>query len=592
MFAEKFSLDALRTESAHRVLQPTVVLLIAGLIIALAISAAIRRGMDHAVTIGPGEQTAIAIALSESVYGVKLGYIGLLEVFHTIQEHWNQGANGWADLETLKANFHNADILNAGIKAAASLGPQQIGYISNGGLITTIYDDMGHVDFVSFAFRLFGLKIQSLFYLYFTLICLSTIVFILTFRDNILALGVLLCTLLAYYIEIYLAAFDPVAVPTFFGMRHSSTLGLVPMWFFTFLLLTRRRPSLGVIVGALIQLGVLVLAFRIRGSVTWMFLFLFILAFALAFQEVWSHQGRKPWFQIRWGSAFDSWSRPQREHAAALNPWSMLVASTLRWPVLLLIGGMLANGAYNRVSLHPVYFTDDIMPHHGIWYVAYLGLATYDPDILSPRIVKLINDHGLGVAFGSPAEGWFATRDYMDRIHLLPWSGKLDMSEPAPGLISAWPGIGMKQRLHDQLIQRAFFDVVREHPFRVFKVYAFTKPLWLADTAAYAFKHAPTRKWMWLVLAGGIGLCALFVAFARKRDVQALRSVFVTSAAVALAAFVPNLWAYHNVSIMADSILSIVTFMTVALGLGTFALLSYWRSRSRTDGVYARQSVE
>ena len=142
-------------------------------------------------------QTAIAIALSDSIYGVNLGYLGLSNVFAAIQEHWNRSADGWSKSEVLKANFHDADVLNAGINAAASLGPQQIGYVSNGTLITTIYDDMGQVDYVSLAFRLFGLKIQSLFYLYFTLAGVSAIVFILTFRDNIYALGVLLCVLFA-----------------------------------------------------------------------------------------------------------------------------------------------------------------------------------------------------------------------------------------------------------------------------------------------------------------------------------------------------------------------------------------------------------
>jgi hypothetical protein len=170
--------------------------------------------------------------------------------------------------------------------------------------------------------------------------------------------------------------------------------------------------------------------------------------------------------------------------------------------------------------------------------VAYLGLAIYDPEILSPRIARLVKDHGFGT-FSSPAEGWFATRDYMDRIHLSPWSGALDISEPAPGLISAWPGIGMKQRLHDQLIRRAFFELIREDPFRAFKIYAFNKPLHIAEQAAYPFNHAPTRRWIWLLLAAGAGLCALLMIFVKECDVPIVRNVLLTTAAVALAAILP-----------------------------------------------------
>ena len=64
-----------------------IALLLAAFIIGLTISSAIRRGMDHAVMIGPGDQTAIAISLSDSVYHVRLGYVGLRQVFSTIQSH-------------------------------------------------------------------------------------------------------------------------------------------------------------------------------------------------------------------------------------------------------------------------------------------------------------------------------------------------------------------------------------------------------------------------------------------------------------------------------------------------------------------------
>jgi hypothetical protein len=123
----------------HRLL---VAILLAAFILGLTMSAAIRRGMDHAVMIGQGDQTAIAIALSDSVYNVKLGYIGLKQVFDTIQSCWNRDANRWADLEQLKKNFHDAELLNAGLRAAASLRPQTPGYLGDGSLITTYYDDI------------------------------------------------------------------------------------------------------------------------------------------------------------------------------------------------------------------------------------------------------------------------------------------------------------------------------------------------------------------------------------------------------------------------------------------------------------------
>jgi hypothetical protein len=58
---------------------PLVTLCSSALFISGIFYAGLRRGMDHVTTFGPeGGQTAISIALSESDYGLHLGYLGLL----------------------------------------------------------------------------------------------------------------------------------------------------------------------------------------------------------------------------------------------------------------------------------------------------------------------------------------------------------------------------------------------------------------------------------------------------------------------------------------------------------------------------------
>ena len=47
-------------------------LILAATIIGLTMSAGIRRGLDHAVTVAAGDHTAIAISLSDSVYHLNL----------------------------------------------------------------------------------------------------------------------------------------------------------------------------------------------------------------------------------------------------------------------------------------------------------------------------------------------------------------------------------------------------------------------------------------------------------------------------------------------------------------------------------------
>ena len=104
--------------------------------------------------------------------------------------------------------------------------------------------------------------------------------FILTFHDDIYALVAILCTLFAFYVALHLNGVFSSSTPTFPGMRHGGALALVPLWHFIFLL--GRRRSIGVVVGALIQLVLMILAYRIRGSVSWMFIFLFAMAIVIA----------------------------------------------------------------------------------------------------------------------------------------------------------------------------------------------------------------------------------------------------------------------------------------------------------------------
>jgi hypothetical protein len=554
----------------HRLL---IAILLAVFIIGLTMSSAIRRGLDHAVMIGPGDQTAIAISLSDSIYHVRLGYVGLKNVFDTIQSYWNRDASGWANLEKLKANFRDAELLNVGIRAAASLGPQTPGYIGDGALITTFYDDIGEVDYVSLAFLLFGKKVQSLFYLYFALLGLSALIFILTFRDQIFALCLLLTTLFAYYVELYLMFFDPVAIPTYWGMRHSSTLCLVPMLHLTFLLLWKRKLSLAAGAGAVVQLSILILAWRIRGSVTWVMVFLPLLAITLALRELWP-QSNQPW-PHSWAAVRHRLASFTRSTMIVAGSWRMLVRRTLCWPLVLLLFGLLANNLYNRATLHPIYHTDDVMPYHGLWHSVHLGLGLYAPDVLSPRVLNAMKTKGRNDDFIA----WVA-RDYLDRIHLIPWNGKPEYSPPAPGWLSPWWGIGHKAAWHDRTLRDAYFDRLGTHPLEILRLYAIMPPKAVRILAS-PFTQAPTLAWLWLIAAAGAGVFILLLGLARNAEIgDGVKVLSVSAASIAIATL-PNMISYVAAYAMADSILMIMAFMAAAIGFGAYAILRNWQRRIR-----------
>ena len=189
-------------------------------------------------------------------------------------------------------------------------------------------------------------------------------------------------------------------------MRHGSTLGFVPMWHFAFLLLRRANfrltftraihPRLIVpdirtvclVGGALWQLALLMLALRMRGATIWMVMFLVVLAAFLAVQPRWRQR-------------------------LALWQWRQILGQVAAWPVVLLLLGIVANNLYMNAKMHPVYFTDDVIPYHGLWHSAFIGFR-YSPDVMQARSAALIRANG-----GVDQAGYLAAEDYLDQIHFI-----------------------------------------------------------------------------------------------------------------------------------------------------------------------------
>lgn len=528
------------------VAMPVVAAAIAAFLIAITAFTGIQRGMDHKVAFGPqSEQWAMTIALSESVYGLQLGYVGFKSVYDKLVEIWMRGTNGnpidYTD-PVQKQNASNGALINEALTSAASLGPQTPGFVSGGDLITMYYNDIGEVDFDRIAFRLFGVQVEAFYYLYFTILALSAAIFIVTFRENAFALAALLCVLLALYVELHLAMF-PANIPTFPGMRHGSTLGFVPMLYFLFLL--GRRISFPVLVAAVFELAVLILAWRIRGSVSWMLIL--IIAF--------------------YGSVgFVGWRRQPRGQ----RDWPALVRAIARWPAILLVFGIVANGVYNRAALHPVYFTDDVTAYHGLWHSAYLGLR-YAPELMAPRAQALFAHEG-----ATDTLAYRAAFDYAERVHFMPWSEKTF----APGYMSPWTHF-LKARLNDNIVRGAFVEALVQHPTEALILYVYRKPLAIIRELAAAFPRDWT--WIWLILIGGAGVFAFLIGFSRRTfDIRFVAGVSASGVAGLLGAALPNLWAYPERQTIIDLVLSVTALLPLALGtaVAVIAQILLWPPRA------------
>ena len=520
-------LPVLNRQRAIRLL-PWATALVAALIIAATFWQGVRRGMDHAVAFGPeSEQTAIAIALSETVYGLDLGYVGHAAVFDALRTVWNRGATSTHDPVLVK-NSHDRDLMNEAIAAASALPSPRVGYFSDRSLISAVYDDLGYVDFTKIAFAVFGRQIEAMYYLYFTVLAVSALTFLIAYRDRALPQLVLLLSLFGYFIELHTALFHD-SMPSFTGLRHSGTLAILPAWHLAFALIYRVRPTATNLIAGLIQLAILILMIRIRGSAVWVPLFLVALSCALAWRQ---NRGR--------GAA-------------------SIAKSAAQWPIVLLIAAIGLQTVYSTAKLHPIYFTDDVIPHHGLWHSAYLGLAD-DPGILPEVVRQFIAQGGGGDAIGAAG-----AMEYVERTRFIAVPpGPLTVLPPS--YISPWTGT-VKFQLHDKIMQRAFFDATLSHPFRTLRLYIIRKPVGLFLVFdRYVFT---TSFFGLMLVAAAASYLVIRLNWLRG---EPMPDMFLAGGLAVALAILPSMWASPGISSVVDLVILLAVVLPLAVAGGCHRL--------------------
>jgi hypothetical protein len=526
----------------------------AAAILALVFVGGLRRGMDHVAMFGPeNEQAAIAIALSDVVYHLNAGYVGYATVRDKLVEIWNRGASSDHD-PILIQNGANRDLLNEGIRAAASLGPQQPAFVGNRSLITMLYTDIGSVDLDKLAFRLFGLKIESRYYTFFVLLALSAAAYLIVFRAQLLAKIVLLCSLFAFYIEMHTVIFDP-NMPTFSSERHGSTLALIPLWHFTFLLIYRHRPSAITVLATLIQLVIMLLAIKIRGAAGWVVIFVAVVSCAVAFLE---------WRQM-----------PSEE-----RNWLRLLRAAGRWPLVILAGGVLVNGQYVKSTLHPVYFTDDVIPYHGLWSAAFVGILVFAPELMPKNSKATEVARNIGIDAATMA----ATLEYLNDTRFIPLPPDYPHSIP-PSLISPWTAT-YKSRFIDDIMRGVVLRIAVRHPFALFKLYFYEKPYRTFLVLSDLLGASPTRKWFLPLLLGGVVSFGVLFITGSGQDLKTGNTLILIAASLPFAAL-PDLWAWPARYSIADLLL-----ITFVLGqLLVCGAMMFFLAKLRSRRTVAREAL-
>jgi hypothetical protein len=497
----------------------------------------LRRGMDHAISFaGESELNGMAIAISELKHGLN-AYVGYSTIRDALTTVVRRDVANTGDPQLLK-NLKDSGVLNEAISSAVALGPQKESFIVDGTLMTMIYDDIGIVDYDKVAFSLFGYRIEAMYYLYFVILSVSVAAFLLQYWRDVVPQMALLATLLAFYVELDTLVFSE-HVASVWGMRHGSVLAIVPMWHVAFLLMARVRISPAALVLALIQIAILVFSMRVRGSATWTLIFVSALVLGFVVQ------------------AWRARSAGQRTIATTLN-------AAIRWPFILLLIVVGANKIYTDARLHPAYFTDDILPYHGAWHSAYLGI------FLSPT---------LAAESGVPPERWGDRSGYDAALKYLRGRGFIKLEGE---YISPWTNT-YKMRLHDNVMRSVYLSMVKEGPFTFLALYSYWKPQALYDTLRLVLSSVPWEKLL-LMLLGSTALALLTALFQWATPAKALNAALLAAGAF-LCASVPAFWAYASSHTIADIVVSLLVFIALAVWALAATMFQWLLQRVGTGGI-------
>ncbi len=407
------------------------------LVTALGYTQGVKRGMDTSMTPG-SEHYALSIAISDRVYGLNQGYVFHGNVFKAMWDVYVGTGQPW-DF----ARFRDPKILNDAIRAAASLGSLPPGTVDNKILLSMEYVDFGYVDYAKLAFAVFGLDYRSLYKLHFLLLTLSLLAFVLTFRSNPLACVAIAAFAFAFTAEIYSTLWN-IHTPTVFGVRHGSVLAIPPALHLGLLLMWKVRATWQNALLALVQIAILVLAVATRGVAQWAVLLLIAIAalrFVIMLWPLW--RSRVEWRMTVYKA----------------------VTESVRWPLVLTLVALVAHGAYVRSVMHPVYDSDDVLPHHVFWHTIFMNYAPFDDDLM-----KYVDKGSSGdeVAF-------IASYNYGVERRLF--------SRPA-SYASPLVATRMRMGLHEKLLRRMLIEHWKAYPSRPLTLYLIKKPYYLITSYA------------------------------------------------------------------------------------------------------------
>lgn len=485
-------------------------------------------GYDAKINFGSyNDRSAMAIAISENVYGFHEGYIGRPEVMDALDRHLAPDGT-MADTPKQQALAANRSAIEAALQDAISLNPESFKPFKavRAPFIFMAAEDTGLVNLYRIAFALFGYHADSAYKLYFLLLSGSVFLFLLQARGNNAAAFAMLAALFAFQSLFYLNIFDAdPGAPTIYSNRNIGTLGIFPaLHLMLFLSMQNRYDKVSSLLWLMLQAALLFFVITVRSSATWQWLA--ILAWLVV---------PVVYFALRLGM------RPALARAMpALG-------------VLALLVGMHHFQQQARQDAHEdIYFTECTRMDHLRWHSAYIALQMH------PDWPNVAPSETQGQIYGDAAP-FNVARTWWERRH--------PGERYSCGLSPAFVKLG----IHDFIVFKQFMKFIGTHKRFAAELYFYHKPraifvLLKADLAALP------GWWLKLLVGAGaaIGAYGFFMGAGRRQHKRRFALALSAFGLLAVCSAMPAMFAYP--SYRAEMLLMVLA--TAAFACATAAALA------------------
>ncbi|MGQ0665451.1 MAG: hypothetical protein ACT4O4_00295 [Nitrospiraceae bacterium] len=410
---------------------------------------------------------AISIAISRLAYGVE-GLAGLEQVLDTLRQIPSVSL---INLDSAAAREDYQSTINETIQRAAHVDGINLNQLH------AYVNEQAYLYYVIAAFDLFGIKIQSLSYLWLSILFASVASFLAAYREKIQSLLLLWCMLVAILLVVIANPGVGSQLLTVYNYRFLPVLGLIPLLHIMLSMNDRQKDCIGW-AAVLIQLFILASVLLMRGSAQWM-----LAALALA-------------------AVYSLWSVRRELRAGTNGRENMLpagiIASRMAPFIFILVILLLAKSAMPRY-LHKEYEGELWARSHVIWHAAFVGMTT-DPVLMrryvcsnEPLTDQLMN-FGQVPCNEEPRRyprlmyGIFQQPSDMHGFHAAVRYLREQGSEEQIGLEVRRPGyFNIRWDRYDEIVGKIYFDMLRENPVDSLYMYAIVKPLrYLKEAAMYA----------------------------------------------------------------------------------------------------------